>query len=128
MRAIRGAITVSENSKQAILEATEELLNTIIRANHLTDEEIISIIFTATDDLDKVYPALAARQLGLHLVPLLCFQEMKVINSLKKCIRVMVYIDRDCGFEEINHVYLRDAVILRPDLIGEEVPGQNNHK
>lgn len=128
MRAIRGAITVSENSKQAILEATEELLNTIIRANHLTDEEIISIIFTATYDLDKVYPALAARQLGLHLVPLLCFQEMKVINSLKKCIRVMVYIDRDCGFEEINHVYLRDAVILRPDLIGEEVPGQNNHK
>lgn len=120
MRAIRGAITVSENSKKAILQASNELLTNIIKENQISIEEIISIIFTATSDLDKVYPAVAARELGLHLVPLLCFQEMKVIGSLQKCIRVMVYIDRNCGFEEIKHVYLRDAVILRPDLINNK--------
>ena|SRR5690554_2549694 len=117
MKAIRGAITVSENSKKAIYESSKELLTTIIEENKLKQEEIISIIFTATTDLDKAYPAAAARELGIQLIPLLCFQEMYVVDSLKKCIRILLYIERNCRQEDIKHVYLREAVALRPDLV-----------
>ncbi|NLM97482.1 MAG: chorismate mutase [Halanaerobiaceae bacterium] len=116
MRAIRGAITVDNNKRSEILKAVKELLTVILESNQVKLEEMVSIIFTATDDLDSVYPAVAAREMGLDLVPLLCFQEMKVKNSLEKCIRVMLYINRDCPLDDIKHVYLRKAVYLRPDL------------
>lgn len=116
MKAVRGAISVEENTKEDILKASKELLENLIKLNKLTTQEMVSIIFTATADLDSVYPAVAARKIGLDKVPLLCFQEMKVKNSLKKCLRVMIYINRDCGLEEINHVYLKKAASLRPDL------------
>lgn len=116
MRAIRGAITVEEDISEEVLQASEELLREIIKNNSLLIEEFVSITFTATSDIKSVYPAVAARKLGLDNVPLLCFQEMKVENSLNKCIRVMVYINRDCKLEDLTHIYLRKAVNLRPDL------------
>ncbi|HLV10754.1 MAG TPA: chorismate mutase [Halanaerobiales bacterium] len=116
MKAIRGAITVPKNTKKAIYESSKKLLSTIIKDNKLKQEEIISIIFTATTDLDKAYPATAARELGIKLIPLLCFQEMYVVDSLKKCIRILLYVDRNCKHKDIKHVYLREAITLRPDL------------
>ncbi len=117
MRGIRGAITVEENSRPAILRATEQLLEQIMELNQLTEKELVSILFTSTSDLDQVYPALAARQLGLAAVPLLCLQEMAVVDSLKMCIRVLVHINRDCRPDEIKNVYLKGARTLRPDLV-----------
>lgn len=117
MRAIRGAITVEKNSKQAILVATKKLLTELIKENQIKKEELVSIIFTATADLNQVYPAVAARTLGFKLVPLMCYQEMNVKGSLEKCIRVMVFINRDCTLKDINHIYLKKAKKLRPDLI-----------
>jgi chorismate mutase len=116
MRAIRGAITVERNSKESILKAVKELLETIINDNEIKGKEFVSILFTATPDLDQVYPAVSARQMGLEEVPLFCLQEMQVNGSLKRCIRVMVYINRDCSLSELKHIYLKDAVQLRPDL------------
>lgn len=116
MRAIRGAISVEKNNRQNILESTKELIQQLINENKIEVDEIVSITFTATDDLDSVYPAVAARELGLDKVPLLCFQEMNVKNSLRKCIRIMLYINRDCSLDDIKHVYLKKAAYLRPDL------------
>ncbi len=116
MRAIRGAISVDKNSRRDILDATKELLEQIILLNKIEIEEFVSITFTATDDLDSVYPAVVAREIGLDKVPLLCFQEMNVKNSLRKCIRIMIYINRDCSLKDISHVYLKKAAYLRPDL------------
>lgn len=116
MRAIRGAISVEKNSRRDILDATKELLQQIILLNKIEIEEFVSITFTATNDLDSVYPAVVAREIGLDNVPLLCFQEMNVKNSLRKCIRIMIYINRDCSLENISHVYLKKAAYLRPDL------------
>lgn len=116
MRAIRGAITVDKNTRKDILEASSELLKKIIELNKLEKEELISILFTATRDLDAVYPAVAAREMGLDRVPLLCFQEMDVKGSLARCIRVLVFIDKKSPLEEVKHVYLMEAVSLRPDL------------
>lgn len=117
MRAVRGAISVISNTKNNILKATKKLLKEILKVNNIVEEEIVCINFTATYDLNKVYPAVAAREIGLNLIPLLCYQEMKVVGSLEKCIRVMVYINRDCKLNEIKHVYLKKAKKLRPDLL-----------
>lgn len=116
MRAIRGAISVDKNNRKDILQETKKLLKRIILENQIQTEEIVSIIFTATSDLDSVYPAVAAREIGLDKIPLLCFQEMEVKNSLRKCIRIMIYVNRDCSLEEVNHIYLNKAAYLRPDL------------
>lgn len=116
MISIRGAITVEENSKAQILSNTHELLTEIIEANGLTNEEIISIIFSATRDLSATYPAPAARSLGITDASLLCFQEMYVENSLEMCIRVMLHVEKDCCQKDAKHVYLKGAKILRPDI------------
>lgn len=116
MRGIRGAITVESNKRSHILDATKRLLNKIINRNNISDEEMVSIIFTATSELDKVYPAVAARELGFTNIPLMCYQELQVENSLEKCIRIMVYINRDCQPDKLQHIYLEKARELRPDL------------
>jgi chorismate mutase len=116
MIAIRGAITVEEDSKEAILEGTELMLRSIIDENNLDDHEIISIVFSATKDLTRVYPAVAARNLGITCASLLCVQEMYVEDSLKKCLRILMHVEKNLLQKEIKHVYLRDAKILRPDL------------
>ncbi|GAB4529496.1 MAG: chorismate mutase [Anaerolineales bacterium] len=117
IRGIRGAITAAENSASAILEATRSLLTAIQRANpSLEPEDITSIFFTMTTDLNATYPALAARQMGWVQVPLLCAQEIPVPDSLPRCIRVLVHWNTDLPQSTIRHVYLGEAARLRPDL------------
>lgn len=115
-RGIRGAITVEHNDGQEILAATKELLLKILEENQVPVEEICSIYFSMTDDLDQVFPALAARQLGWHYVPMLCSNEITTPSGLKKCIRVLMHVNTTKSQEEIWHVYLREARTLRPDL------------
>jgi len=117
--AIRGATTIKENTKNQILEATTELLSSIIQANNIKTDEIISILFTATKDVTKAYPAIAARQLGITGAALMCMQELEIEESLPMCIRVMIQIQRTATLNQdlpVNHIYLHDAKKLRPDL------------
>lgn len=116
VRAIRGAVTVSENTRSAICTATRELLEAILKENELKIDDLISIIFTVTPDLNTAFPAEAARQLGWLLVPLLCTTEIPVPGTLKGCIRILLHVYTTRSKEEVRHVYLREAVNLRPDL------------
>lgn len=116
VRAIRGATTVENNTKEEIWDATEEMLQTAIDENNLKQEDMISITFTMTHDLDACYPAVRARQMGFTNVPLVCMQELKVVGSLAKCVRMIIYTNSDKSLDEIKHIYLRNAKKLRPDL------------
>lgn len=113
-RGIRGATTVAENSREAILTATRELLTLIAERNGIDVEEIGSIFFTLSDDLDAEHPALAARQLGWNDVALLCAREIPVPGSLPRCVRVLLHVNTTTSQKELRHVYLREAVVLRP--------------
>ena len=117
---VRGGTTVAGNSRVAILAATRELLTEIVKVNRIAPEDVASVIFTATPDLDTAYPALAARELGWTQTPLLCMQEMQVEDSLRRCIRVLIHWNTEHAPDEVHHVYLRGAQALRPDLIGEK--------
>jgi chorismate mutase len=119
LRALRGAITVEDNDADAILSATEELVREVMQRNSLEPDQMVSCIFTCTDDLDAEFPAVAARRLGLSSVPLLCAREIGVPGSLPRVIRLMLhcYADPD---SEARHVYLRDAESLRRDLQGAQ--------
>lgn len=119
-RGIRGAISVEANTSEAIVSATRELLERIVAANPLRTEELASVIFTATPDLNATYPACAAREMGWVNVPLLCMQEMAVAGSLPSCIRVLVHWNTDLPASQIRHVYLGAAQKLRPDLTEEK--------
>lgn len=114
-RGIRGATTTTENTAEAILSATRELLTELIAANDIQQEDIASVIFTTTVDLNAEYPALAARKMGWHDVALMCGHEMVVPGALKQCIRVLIHWNTTRRNDEIQHVYLRGAVNLRPD-------------
>jgi len=114
-RGIRGATTADENTAEAIVAATKELLERIVAANGLKIEDVASIIFTTTPDLNAQFPALAARQLGWHGAALLCAREIDVPGSLERCIRVLIHWNTDKGADEIVHVYLKEAKRLRPD-------------
>jgi chorismate mutase len=115
LRALRGAITVDENDADAILDATEELLRAVLSRNELDADDLVSCIFTTTDDLDAEFPAVAARRIGLSGVPLLGAREMDRPGALPRVIRLLVhcYADPD---RPAQHVYLRDASQLRQDL------------
>jgi chorismate mutase len=115
-RGIRGATTADADSAHAILTATRDLLLRMVDANHVAVPDIASIIFTVTQDLTSAFPARAARELGWQHVPLLDAQEIPVAGSLPRCVRVLLLWNTDRSQEEIQHVYLRDAVSLRPDL------------
>lgn len=117
IRGIRGAIVASENTKAAILSATHDLLVEILAANpDLHKEDIASIFFTVTPDLDTTFPALAVRQFDWVHVPILCSQEIPVPGSLEKCIRILVHWNTNKKQEEIVHTYVGAAKVLRPDL------------
>ena len=113
--ALRGANSVTTNDADAILTATDELMRELMERNELDGEDIVSCIFTLTDDLDAEFPAVAARRLGLHHVPLLCAREVPVPGSLPQVIRVLVhyYAAED---HRARHVYLGEARALRVDL------------
>jgi chorismate mutase len=115
LRALRGATTVDVNSAAAIGEATEELVREVLGRNDLQTEQLVSCIFTCTEDLDAEFPATAARRLGFDAVPLLCAREMDVPGSLPRTIRLLVHYYGDPAAAP-QHVYLREAVVLRRDL------------
>jgi chorismate mutase len=115
-RGVRGATTVENNTREEILTATRQLLALMIRRNTIDKLDVASAIFTTTPDLDAEFPALAARQLGWLEVPLLCSHELSVPGSLPRCIRVLVHWNTDRSQHDIHHIYVRDAVKLRPDL------------
>ncbi|MGO4539717.1 chorismate mutase [Paenibacillus sp. 2TAB19] len=117
VRGIRGAITVEINDKQQVLDATLELLHTMITENGIVPDDVCSIFITVTNDLDEAFPAKAIRETsGWELVPLMCALEVPVKGSLEKCIRFMLLINTDKGLADIKHVYLGGASVLRPDL------------
>ena len=115
LRALRGAITVDANERDAILDGTEELVREVMDRNALVPDSIVSCIFTCTEDLDAAFPAEAARRLGLNAVPLLCAREIGVPGALPRVIRLMLHCYADEG-ASVQHVYLREATSLRRDL------------
>ena len=115
-RGVRGATTVVENTREEILTATRQLLALMVRRNDIDPKFVASAIFTTTPDLDTEFPALAARQLGWIEVPLLCGHEMTIPGSLPRCIRVLVHWNTEVAQDAIQHIYIREAVKLRPDL------------
>jgi chorismate mutase len=117
-RGIRGATTVERNEREALLEATMELLELMIRRNELQTEDIASAIFTVTADLDAEFPAVAARRMGWTDVALLCAREIPVPGSLEMCIRVLLHVNTTRSSAEIQHIYLRKAVTLRAARAG----------
>ena len=121
VRGIRGAITADSNSKEEIIEKTKELLITLKKENDFKIEDITSIFFSVTPDLNTAFPAQAARELGWNKAPLLDMQEIEVPGSLPRCIRILVQINCQKSLQEIKHCYLRGAKILRKDLIKENL-------
>jgi chorismate mutase len=117
--ALRGAISVSKDEAQEILSATSKLMGEIMQRNSLTPDQVVSCIFTVTDDLSAEFPAVAARALGFERVPLLCAREIPVPGSLSRVIRVLIHYYADEG-HEAKHVYLGEAATLRADLMAAQ--------
>ena len=115
-RGVRGATTVDRDTRDEILTATRQLLALMIRRNGIESADVGSIIFTVTKDLTAEFPALAARQLGWIDVPLLCSYEVSVPGSLPRCIRSLIHWNTTKTQREIQHTYMRQATVLRPDL------------
>jgi chorismate mutase len=121
IRGIRGATTVAADEPDLILQATRELLEEILAANKgMQPEDVASALFTVTDDLSSTFPAQAARQMGWGLVPMMCAREIPVPGSLARVIRVLVHWNTELPQNAITHVYLREAVKLRPDLVAAQ--------
>lgn len=116
MRAIRGATQVAANDRESILGGTAELVTEVMTRNDLTTDDVISVIFTATPDLDAEFPALAARKIGFHEVPLLCTSEIGVPGALPRVVRLLMHVDTAKRRAELQHVYLRGATVLRLDI------------
>ncbi len=119
-RGVRGATVAEENTREAILEATRELLSRLTLANDLQPDDVASIIFSVTPDLTAEFPAVAARQLGWHDVALLDTIEIDVPGALARCIRVLIHWNTTRTAQEIVHVYLRGAERLRPDRVARQ--------
>lgn len=116
IRGLRGATTVDNNTKDEIIERTSELLEELMSKNDVDENKIVSIIFTATDDLNAEFPAAAARKLGFTTVPLLCAREIDVPGSTPRCIRVLMHFYTSVEPDKMRHVYLHGAKHLRTDL------------
>jgi len=110
---VRGATSVSHNTRESIIAATRELLEEIVAKNGLSIDEVASVIFTATPDLDSAHPAHAARELGWVNTPLLCVQEMSVVGGLSRCVRVLILWNSERRADQVCHVYLGQARRLR---------------
>ncbi len=121
VRGLRGATTVEQNVAAEILAATRELLQELLSANGITTyEEIVSAVFTTTPDVNAVFPAEAARSLGMSQVPLLCASEIAVPGSMPRCIRILLHVNTDQPQSAMKHVYLREAKRLRPDMVSAQ--------
>jgi chorismate mutase len=120
-RGIRGATTIQADDKEQVISATKELLTAILASNpDLRPADIASALFTVTDDIASAFPAQAARQLGWDLVPMVCAREIPVPGSLPHVIRVLIHWNTEIAQSKIKHVYLREAVKLRPDLVAAQ--------
>jgi len=117
-RGIRGATTVKKNAVEDILHASQELLQQMVEANGIQQENVASVIFTTTPDLTAAFPATAARQMGWTDVALLCSTEIDVPGSLQGCLRILIHYNTEKRSDEIVHVYINGAADLRSDLSG----------
>jgi chorismate mutase len=117
LRGVRGATTVDTNTKEAVLEASRELLSALIDANGIEVDDVASVFFSTTPDLNAEFPALAARHMGWSHVALMCFHEMYVPGSLPMCLRILMHVNTSKAPEDLQFVYLRGARALRPDLV-----------
>jgi chorismate mutase len=116
IRAIRGAIQLDSDEREHLLKSTAELISKTLHANDIDNSDLISIFFTATPDITSEFPAMAARELGLGDVPLMCAVEMNVDHAMPRVIRLMIHANTTKARGEIQHVYLRGAASLRVDL------------
>ncbi|MCS7059562.1 MAG: chorismate mutase [Anaerolineae bacterium] len=119
LRGVRGATVAADNTPEAIIEATRELLEKMIEANGIQIEDVASAFFSTTRDLNAEFPAIAARQLGWTSAALMCMHEMDVPHGLPRCVRVMIHWNTARRADEIKHIYIRGAEKLRPDRIQE---------
>ncbi len=119
LRGVRGATVAKQNTREAIIEATHEMLLKIVETNGIEHEDIASAFFSTTRDLTAEFPAIAARQIGWSDAALMCMHEMDVPNSLPMCVRVLVHWNTTKRANEIRHIYMNGAEKLRPDLIRE---------
>jgi chorismate mutase len=118
VRALRGATTVDEDTPAQIAERVQELLRAVMSANDLLEDDVISILFTATADVTSTFPATGAREIGFGAVPLLCAAEIAVPGATPLCLRVLLHVETTLGRDELRHVYLHGAQGLRDDLPG----------
>lgn len=116
VRAVRGAIQIDSNDRDAIIEATAELVRAVLDRNHLDPRDLISVVFTATPDLTAEFPAYAARAIGITDVPFLCATEIDVPGAMPRVVRLLAHVDSPRSREDVRHVYLRGAAALRTDL------------
>lgn len=116
VRGARGAIVLARDEAEVVLDATRRLLEELLQRNEVGREELVSIMFTVTDDVRSAFPAEAARRMGLGKVPLLCAQEIPIEGSMRSVIRVLMLFHSDRGLDEVAHVYLDGAESLRDDL------------
>jgi len=116
IRAVRGAIQLDEDERSQVLDATTELIRAVLERNGLTQEDLVSIFFTATPDLTSEFPAYAARQLGFVDVPLMCATEIAVAGAMPRVVRLLAHVETDLPRSDVHHVYLRGAAALRRDL------------
>ena len=116
VRAIRGAVQVDVDDRDAILDGTTELVTALMTRNDLTPDDVISVLFTVTPDLTTEFPALAARKIGFHAVPMMCATEIPVVGALPRVVRLMAHVETGRPRAQIQHVYLRGATALRLDI------------
>ena len=116
VRAVRGATQVDQDDRQQVLDATTELLESVLSRNELEPADLISVIFTATPDIRCEFPAYAARQMGITDVPLLCATEMDVPGAMPRVLRLLAHVETERPRQDVRHVYLRGAAALRTDL------------
>ncbi|MCU0474961.1 MAG: chorismate mutase [Anaerolineae bacterium] len=119
VRGVRGATTASDNTPEAISECVMELMTELLRVNAIDQEDIASVFFTSTPDLNAAFPAIGARRVGFANVPLLGMIEVDVPNAPKRCIRVLIQWNTEKRLDDIVHVYLRGATVLRPDFVSK---------
>jgi chorismate mutase len=116
VRGLRGATTVSEDTEEQVSERVRVLLREMLARNDVGKDDLISILFTATDDIHSMFPARAARDIGLGDVPLICARELDVVAGTPRCIRVLMHLTTDRARSELHHIYLEEARGLRDDL------------
>lgn len=116
LRALRGATTVDTDTTEQVTSRVQALMEAIFERNRLAKDDLVSMVFTATDDVRSMFPATAARAMGLGDVPLLCARELAVVGATPLCIRVLLHVSTDLAADQLHHVYLEGARGLRDDL------------